>query len=155
MLWSDNGQHFKYKLFLTLMEGFLNNNPCFKVCQNFHERGEGKCDLDRYFGALSARERTFLLNKKDIRGTSFLLNLVLIYLGILDYCTAWNETPNSSFYVIYIDRSNELWLMPDYGQVKKIDYRQLNYDRDNQEFSHRNVKNYTLFFSYLHSLICF
>jgi hypothetical protein len=58
------------------MEVFLKRNPRFKVCQNFHEKGEGKCDLDRYFGAMSARERTFLMNEKDIEGmeNSFFYN---------------------------------------------------------------------------------
>lgn len=50
------------------MEVFVQRNPRFKLCQNFHEKGEGKCDLDRYFGAMSAVERTFLINQHDIKG---------------------------------------------------------------------------------------
>ena len=39
VLWSDNGQHFKYNLFLTLMEGFLNNNPLFQSLPKFPWKG--------------------------------------------------------------------------------------------------------------------
>lgn len=57
----------------------------------------------------------------------------------MDYCSAWLLTPNSSFYVISIDRSEEMWLVPDYGKVKNIDYRQLFYDTENEEFHFRKV----------------
>ena len=59
------------------MEVFVKKNPRFFVCQNFHKKGEGKCDLDCYFGAMSAVERTFLINKHDIKGNVLDFNFVI------------------------------------------------------------------------------
>lgn len=67
-MWSDQAQHFTFSLFWTYMEVFCANQPRFSFFHNMHEKGEGKCFLDRYFGQLTALERTFLYNVDDIRG---------------------------------------------------------------------------------------
>ena len=60
-------------------------------------------------------------------------------LGINDYLKAWLTTPHSSFYQVFLDRTEEMWIIPDYGPVKNFDYRQLFYDSKLQRFEYRKV----------------
>ena len=67
MLWCDNGAHFDSTLFrLYLAKYQENRKKTFSL--NYHVAGEGKCDLDRYFGLMNARETRYVLSGKDIIG---------------------------------------------------------------------------------------
>jgi hypothetical protein len=39
-----------------------------KFFLNFHEAGEGRCNLDRYFGYMVALEKQYMLREADIVG---------------------------------------------------------------------------------------
>jgi hypothetical protein len=66
-IWCDNGNHFHSDLFFLYAELFGGIYFVGIVC-NFHEAGEGRCWLDRYFGSLVVLERKYLLRYQDITG---------------------------------------------------------------------------------------
>jgi hypothetical protein len=41
------------------------------LVHNFHVAGEGKCTLDRFFGSLAKKEKTFLYSQRDITSMLF------------------------------------------------------------------------------------
>lgn len=66
-IWCDNGPHFHCDLFVLYTELFGKLHSIAMVC-NFHEAGEGRCWLDRFFGSLVALEKAYLLHFQDISG---------------------------------------------------------------------------------------
>lgn len=45
------------------------------VVANYHEPGEGRCELDRYFGNMAGHERRFKIQGLDILGNDMLISV--------------------------------------------------------------------------------
>jgi hypothetical protein len=69
-LWADGGPHFDSNLFVLYLSSFQKTHGIFFLL-NFHIAGEGKCDLDRFFGQLVCAEKRYVLHGKDIIGIVF------------------------------------------------------------------------------------
>lgn len=73
---------------------------------------EGRCYIDRYFGALSCLERVHLLKSHHIQGILSFYDLTYNYLGPIDYVKAWMNKIDSTFYNSTLDRSSAPLLLP-------------------------------------------
>jgi hypothetical protein len=104
---------------------------------NYHIAGEGKCDLDRFFGQLVCAEKVFVLKGNDIRGISFFSPKINFLLGIPGYLLAWAEVQNSTFFLAVLDRSLEPWLTKklEFENGGKLsDFHQVEYDSETETF---------------------
>lgn len=60
VIWADGGPHFDSHLFWIYLSIFQRQHNK-KFLLNYHIAGEGKCDLDRFFGYLVALENRFVI----------------------------------------------------------------------------------------------
>lgn len=74
ILWCDGGAHFDSHLFALYLSAFQVSNGKFFLL-NYHIAGEGKCDLDRYFGYMVCAEKRYYFTGKDLIGSYFFLKL--------------------------------------------------------------------------------
>ncbi len=129
ILFCDNGPHFHSHLFWLYLHAWcmIQNIKYFEI--NYHEPGEGRCFLDRFFGALTCLERTFLLKHADISGA-------------LDYLYAWANKQHSTFYHSNLNRPGPRHIIPALigGPIKAL--RQIIFGCTSQEFSCRLLSDF-------------
>jgi hypothetical protein len=76
ILWCDGGAHFDSHLFLLYLAAFQQAQE-IPFLLNYHIAGEGKCDLDRFFGCLVCFERKYVLRGLELIGIHFCFILSL------------------------------------------------------------------------------
>jgi hypothetical protein len=70
IIWCDGGAHFDSHLFALYLASFQKNYR-IRFFLNYHIAGEGKCDLDRFFGFLVCAEKLYIFHGMDIIGVFF------------------------------------------------------------------------------------
>ncbi len=125
IMFADNGPHFHCQLFWLYLDSFCIKHKIEYFELNYHEPGEGRCYLDRYFGSLTCTERTFMLQNTDIQGTSQTQNVLLISSGTRDYLEAWSSKQNSTFYLSTLNRKLQPFIINELVGGPKRPIRQL------------------------------